>query len=76
MGAVPAGLHDEHNKHRDRTVFTTQTKPDFSEMFKCEISPNGYGHVLSFYPPIVDNSGRWTGISDEPAWEVDLLDNV
>ena len=66
------------HKHADRKVFngSTSIKPNFANMLTCEPSPSGYGHTLSFYPPVVDDSGRITGLAKTPAWTVDLLDDV
>ena len=65
----------EDHVHEDRIVFTGSL-PTMGNMLRCTLSPNGYGHVLSFYPPTIDKYGRITGISSTAAWTVDLLDNV
>lgn len=62
------------HQHRDPVLHNS--RQTLSEMLTCEVSQNGYGHVLSFYPPVFDPGGRFVGLSDEPAWSVDLLDNV
>jgi hypothetical protein len=46
-----------------------------SGMLTCTSDGEG-GHTLSFYPPTVDIFGRITGLSQNPAWSVSLLDNV